>query len=171
MIAFWTVLSGPMGDPFGKARLPVSLALFVAMLCVIRLFYWSYLDLAEEMDDNMDPANLSMSVFKIQINPPAIEAGNTGVEVERVFPKTNPVKATTTFSMNANTASIRTISTPPIMTVAESSEKMTSPTPRLLSAKKTTRRDSYSSDSYAAGDSSGFSCRTTMSEVHCSGEE
>ena len=33
----------------------------------------SYLDLAEEMDDNMDPANLSMSVFKIQINPPAIE--------------------------------------------------------------------------------------------------
>ena len=40
MIAFWTVLSGPMGDPFGNARLPVSLALFVFMLCVIRLFYW-----------------------------------------------------------------------------------------------------------------------------------
>ena len=40
MIAFWTVLSGPMGDPFGNARLPASLALFVFMLCVIRLFYW-----------------------------------------------------------------------------------------------------------------------------------
>ena len=30
------------------------------------------------------------------------------------------------------------ISTPPIMTVAESSERMTSPSPRLLSAKKVT---------------------------------
>ena len=40
MIAFWTVLSGPMGDPFGNARLPVSLVLFVFMLCIIRLFYW-----------------------------------------------------------------------------------------------------------------------------------
>ena len=80
------------------------------------------------------------------------------------------------------------ISTPPIMTVAESSERMTSPSPRLLSAKKVTltifwktvwnfhcqankRRDSYSSDSFVAGDTSGFSCRTTLSEVHHSGEE
>jgi len=93
MIAFWTVLAGPMGDPLGSARLPASLLVFVIMLCVIRLFYWTYLDMSDDTEDNLDSTNrgtnLSMSVFKIQINPPAIETGNSGVEVERVFPNTN----------------------------------------------------------------------------------
>ena len=71
LMAFWSILvpdKETVATFWTHMRVPGAFLALVVMLCIIRLFYWSYLDMADPEDEIEATIDLPMNVSKINFH-------------------------------------------------------------------------------------------------------